>query len=217
METKIKTIGLNGNQLKILAMLFMTVDHVGAFLMPQYEILRYIGRLAMPIFAFMIAEGCTHTHNRLRYFLTLLGFLSGFSVMPSATGAVLGVVLLARLKLLAKPLKLNLDRRAEIGFGRGDSECRLQPHDGVQLTASGEEMKQAGKKRAVFLLDTKIQREKKRQRLKSCRPCLLRFYLGQCVLRACSDPSGGETLCLPLVVKLVSALHHGVAGVRRVR
>ena len=60
METKIKTIGLNSNQLKILAMLFMTVDHIGAFLLPQYEILRYIGRLAMPIFAFMIAEGCTH-------------------------------------------------------------------------------------------------------------------------------------------------------------
>ena len=74
METKIKTIGLSGNQLKLLAMLFMTVDHIGAFLLPQFVILRYIGRLAMPVFAFMIAEGCTHTRNRLRYFLTLLGF-----------------------------------------------------------------------------------------------------------------------------------------------
>lgn len=73
METKLK-FGLTGNQLKLLALLFMTVDHVGALLLPEIEILRYIGRLAMPIFAWMIAEGCTHTRNRLRYFLTLLGF-----------------------------------------------------------------------------------------------------------------------------------------------
>ena len=74
MGTKTKVFGISGNQLKLLAMLFMTVDHVGAFLLPELEILRYIGRLAMPIFAWMIAEGCAHTRNRLRYFLTLLGF-----------------------------------------------------------------------------------------------------------------------------------------------
>lgn len=74
MGTKTKVFGISGNQLKLLAMLCMTIDHVGAFLLPEIEILRYIGRLAMPIFAWMIAEGCTHTGNRLRYFLTLLGF-----------------------------------------------------------------------------------------------------------------------------------------------
>lgn len=74
MKTKIKNGGLSGNQLKILAMLFMTVDHVGVFLLPDIMVLRYIGRLAMPIFAWMIAEGCSHTRNRLRYLLTLLVF-----------------------------------------------------------------------------------------------------------------------------------------------
>lgn len=73
METKLR-LGLNGNQLKLLAMLLMTVDHVGLFLLPDWMLLRYIGRLAMPIFAWMIAEGCTHTKNRLRYLLTLLSF-----------------------------------------------------------------------------------------------------------------------------------------------
>ena len=65
--------GLTGNQLKFLAMLTMTIDHIGMLLLPQYRILRIIGRLAMPIYAFMIAEGCHYTHDRKAYFLRLFG------------------------------------------------------------------------------------------------------------------------------------------------
>lgn len=65
--------GLTGNQLKFLAMLTMTIDHIGAYLLPQYRILRIIGRLAMPIYAYMIAEGCHYTHDRRQYFLRLAG------------------------------------------------------------------------------------------------------------------------------------------------
>lgn len=64
--------GITGNQLKILAALFMTVDHIGLELFPDVSVLRIIGRLAMPIFAWMIAEGCTHTRNKSRYLLTML-------------------------------------------------------------------------------------------------------------------------------------------------
>ena len=64
---------LTGNQLKLIAMLTMTIDHIGVILLPQYRILRIIGRLAMPIYAFMIAEGCHYTHDRRAYFLRLLG------------------------------------------------------------------------------------------------------------------------------------------------
>ena len=71
--TKTK-FGLTGNQLKLFALLAMTVDHIGIFLLPQYIVLRLIGRLAMPIFAWMIAEGCEHTKNRFRYFFTVLLF-----------------------------------------------------------------------------------------------------------------------------------------------
>lgn len=53
--------GLNSNQLKLLALLTMTVDHIGVHLFPQYPILRIIGRLAFPIYAYCIAEGCVHT------------------------------------------------------------------------------------------------------------------------------------------------------------
>ncbi len=62
---------LNSNELKLIALAVMTVDHVGLLLLPQYRILRIIGRLAFPIFAYMIAEGCAHTSNRLRYFLSV--------------------------------------------------------------------------------------------------------------------------------------------------
>ena len=65
--------GLTGNQLKILAMITMTCDHVGVQIFPHILWLRLIGRLAMPIYAYMIAEGCRHTRNRKQYLLRLLG------------------------------------------------------------------------------------------------------------------------------------------------
>lgn len=65
--------GLTGNQLKIIAMVTMTCDHVGLQLLPQLLWLRLLGRLAMPIYAYMIAEGCRHTRNRKKYLLRLLG------------------------------------------------------------------------------------------------------------------------------------------------
>lgn len=65
--------GLTGNQLKIIALIAMTCDHVGLQLFPQYDILRYVGRLAFPIFAYMIAEGAYYTKSRLKYFGQMLG------------------------------------------------------------------------------------------------------------------------------------------------
>lgn len=62
---------LSGNQLKILALITMTVDHIGVQLLPNLTVLRIIGRLSFPIFAYMIAEGCRYTRDRRRYLLTL--------------------------------------------------------------------------------------------------------------------------------------------------
>lgn len=59
---------LTGNALKLLAALFMTIDHIGVVLFPRVLILRIIGRLALPIFAYMIAEGCKYTRNKKKYF-----------------------------------------------------------------------------------------------------------------------------------------------------
>ena len=65
--------GLNSNQLKLLALITMTVDHIGVYLLPQYPLLRIIGRLAFPIYAYCIAEGCAHTKNRGKYLLQMAG------------------------------------------------------------------------------------------------------------------------------------------------
>ena len=61
--------------LKILALLTMTIDHLG-FLLPNYNydlsvVFRYIGRLALPLFCFMIAEGAIHTKRFKKYALRL--------------------------------------------------------------------------------------------------------------------------------------------------
>lgn len=59
---------LTKNQLKILAMVCMTIDHIGAAFFPQAVWLRVIGRLAFPLFSYCIAEGCRYTRNKARYF-----------------------------------------------------------------------------------------------------------------------------------------------------
>ena len=64
---------LNGNVLKVLAAVFMLVDHMGMLLFPDEEWLRVIGRLSMPLFAFMIAEGCRYTKNKYKHFALLFG------------------------------------------------------------------------------------------------------------------------------------------------
>lgn len=60
--------GLNNNQLKLVAMVAMTLDHIGLLFFPQSVALRLIGRLAFPIYAYMIAEGCRYTRSMPKYF-----------------------------------------------------------------------------------------------------------------------------------------------------
>ena len=60
--------GLDGGALKGIAAALMLTDHVGAILLPEVPVLRCVGRLAFPIFAFFIAEGYTHTRDFGRYF-----------------------------------------------------------------------------------------------------------------------------------------------------
>ncbi len=62
----------DGNLLKLIAMLTMFADHAGKMLLPQYRIMRVIGRLAFPIYAYCIAMGCVYTRNPLNYLKRLL-------------------------------------------------------------------------------------------------------------------------------------------------
>ena len=69
---------LSGSALKVIAVISMVLDHCAYYLMEHdtllYDTLRCFGRIAFPVFAFLIAEGFQHTRNRMRYFLVLLGF-----------------------------------------------------------------------------------------------------------------------------------------------
>ena len=65
---------LNGFHLKLIAICTMFIDHMGHTLFPGVMWLRCIGRVAFPIFCFLIAEGCIYTHDRKKYALRLLVF-----------------------------------------------------------------------------------------------------------------------------------------------
>lgn len=67
-------VRLNGDTglLKLVAMLAMFCDHAGKMLFPQYPVMRIIGRLAFPIYAYCIAVGCVYTRNPLNYLKRIL-------------------------------------------------------------------------------------------------------------------------------------------------
>lgn len=84
--------GLSGNALKVIALITMFIDHTGAVLVQRtrmfpafsgeewallnrsYEMLRNVGRVAFPIFLFLLVEGFIHTRNPRKYLLRMLFF-----------------------------------------------------------------------------------------------------------------------------------------------
>lgn len=60
--------------LHLLAMALMLVDHLCIAFAPQQLWMHCVGRLAFPIFAFLMAEGFYHTRSRARYARRLLVF-----------------------------------------------------------------------------------------------------------------------------------------------
>ena len=81
--------GLSGTALKLIACVTMLIDHIGAScieagvgtaancpvgLLKMDPILRLIGRLAFPIFCFLLVEGFLHTHDVKQYLRRLLLF-----------------------------------------------------------------------------------------------------------------------------------------------
>lgn len=82
-----RTRGLNGNQLKLIAIIAMTIDHLTWTIVPGYSrvwwvlLLHVAGRLTAPIMWFFIAEGYHYTHDWKKYAgrLFLLAFVSHFA------------------------------------------------------------------------------------------------------------------------------------------
>ena len=63
---------INGFQLKMIALITMTIDHIGSICFPTNIFLRQIGRMALPIYIFLLVEGITHTKNINKYLLRLI-------------------------------------------------------------------------------------------------------------------------------------------------
>ena len=86
MEKTTNGNGISADWLKWIAIVTMFIDHIGAavvektniYLLPYGKVLdftlRFIGRLAFPIFCFLLIEGFYHTRNRHRYLCNLLIF-----------------------------------------------------------------------------------------------------------------------------------------------
>ena len=60
--------------LKLIAILFMLLDHIAAYLFPDLVGLRIVGRLSFPLFGWLIANGYRHTSDVNRYLIRLLIF-----------------------------------------------------------------------------------------------------------------------------------------------
>lgn len=70
---------LSSNALKIAACILMIIDHIGLYMggtFPHFigYMLRFVGRISMPVFAFLIVEGIIHTKNINKYIFRILTF-----------------------------------------------------------------------------------------------------------------------------------------------
>lgn len=74
-------IKINTFTLKMIAIVSMLIDHMGAILFPQYIILRYIGRIAFPIYTYTLVEGFMHTRDIKKY-MVRLGMFALLSEIP---------------------------------------------------------------------------------------------------------------------------------------
>lgn len=84
MEIDHKFNGLSAYQLKIAALVCMTIDHIAAFgfeipwIMEHETLFRSIGRIAAPLFLFLLVQSIHHTRNKGRFILRL--YLAGLAV-----------------------------------------------------------------------------------------------------------------------------------------
>jgi len=77
--TNILKRGINSNVLKTIALIAMVIDHFAYYFSPIlplaiYTAGRYIGRIAMPIFVYLLVQGFFHTRSFKKYIIRLGSF-----------------------------------------------------------------------------------------------------------------------------------------------
>ena len=88
--------GLNSHQIKLIAVIAMTIDHLGAygFEIPIFDTynaqLRLIGRIAMPLFLFILTESVRHTRSRQKFLLRLYLAAVGCGLFVAVTNFLFG-------------------------------------------------------------------------------------------------------------------------------
>ena len=87
--------------LHLLAMAFMLCDHLWGTVVPGNDWLTCIGRIAFPIFAFLIVEGYFHTKNLKKYIgrmllFAVLGFACAAALHPLMPECVMPTVAFVR-------------------------------------------------------------------------------------------------------------------------
>jgi len=63
---------MNRFEIWLIAIITMTIDHIGVILYPDIELFRIIGRLAMPLFVYMLIQGFVYTKNLKNYLIRLI-------------------------------------------------------------------------------------------------------------------------------------------------
>jgi len=93
---KVKSGFLTSYQIKWIALIFMTIDHLGAFgfRIPIFAAhifrLRQFGRIAAPLFLYMITESVRHTRNKPKFILRLYSAGIFVGLFTAATNFFLG-------------------------------------------------------------------------------------------------------------------------------
>lgn len=80
---KLLKLGIDRNMLKTIAIIAMVIDHIGFYFAPNmstglYTVFRYIGRIAMPIFVYMLVQGFFYTKNFEKY-ITRIAVCAGIT------------------------------------------------------------------------------------------------------------------------------------------
>ena len=114
---------LTSAALQLIAIISMLIDHVGVFIFHEPLVMRAVGRLAMPLFCFMLTEGFLHTRGRrLRYFgrLIIFAFISQLAFdlarFAGQGGIITDIPTSLKMGMLSESIHLNVMFTLAIGF-----------------------------------------------------------------------------------------------------